>query len=659
MKSTTRTFTFVVGLLVCLAIWGVVPYNNFALNNSFISDGYLPEIVLFFLACIVLIINPLLRRFLPAFSISHGQLALLTGMLLFAAVLPGNGLYRFFPHCLAHNTQQINQSATMADAVRDSALPPSLFPDPIGKEVPTPVSTQLMEELDPGASIPWRAWLKPFLAWGTVIIASWLMMIGLGTIVYPQWRHNERVVFPLLKVYHSLIDQPEDGKLWPNVFRSKLFWAGCGTVILLHSFNGLAFMTDGGFPKFPVSLDVSHAFGSGVWQYAPGFLKNPRIYFLFIGLAYFMPNRYSFSIWFTILFFGLFVMFTRQYMPTFDTMRLYDQGCGALIAVAAGIIWLGRHHYIKVMGAVFRPARSDEERTNAMAGRWFLTGCVVMLVWFIWAGAGFLWSLLLVVTAVLVMLLVARIVAETGITYIWIIPLTASRLIGLFPRSWNSIATAFLEGAHYILANRASAVSATVMMILTLGLKRDPTPKSGRNLARMGIVILMLGLVICGAVHLHMGYNLVTSYDGVQSPVTGRGARVMGLGAVTEVALGRENPDRDEQLGYMVFGFALAGVLLFLCNRFPNWPLHPIGLIFVHSSIGLRLCISLALGWLIRAVIVRYFGARAYRGGIPLFLGLILGEVFANALWILIPVLELLFGGNPGEIEHIIIFQYT
>lgn len=658
-NKTSYIFTFLIGLLLCVGLWVAVPYNNFALNNSFVSDGYLPEIVMLCLACLVLIINPLLRRFVPSFQIPHGHMVLLASMLLFAAVIPSNGLFRFFPHCLALDTQTINTTPGTAEAIQTSDLPSSLFPDPIGLDVPTPVSDQLVEELDPGNSIPWRAWIPPLLAWGTVIVAFWMLMIGLGAIVYPQWRYNERVAFPLLKVYHAVIDEPEPGKFFPPVFRSPLFWFACGLVIILHSFNGLALMTDGAFPKFPLSGDISSAFGSGMWQYAPGFIQHPRIYFLFIGLAYFMPSRHSFSIWFTVLFFGLFLMATSQYMPTFEGVELYDQGAGALIAIAAGILWLGRHHYIRVAKSIFRAAKSEEDKTNALAGRLFLIGGTVMFFWFVWAGAGVFWSLFLVILGVMIMLLVARIVAETGITYVWIIPLTASTLIGFFPRTWVSVATAFLQQAHYILANRASAVSATVMMLLAMGLKRDRSPQSSRHLVALGLLVLVLGLLICGAVHLHMGYTLASSFDGTQSPITGRGARLMSLQPVLDLAVGRQHVFDAGSFKFMLFGIALATGLLFLCARFPGWPLHPIGLIFVYSSIGLRLCISLFVGWALRQVVVHFFGARAYRAAMPLFMGLILGEIFANAIWTLIPVLGLLFGVSPGEIRHLIIFQYT
>ena len=78
--------------------------------------------------------------------------------------------------------------------------------------------------------------------------------------VYPQWRDVERLSFPLLRVYHALIDEPEPGRAFPAVFRSPVFWVGSGIVLLVHSFNGLALFTSGSFPEMPVSWDVSGAF---------------------------------------------------------------------------------------------------------------------------------------------------------------------------------------------------------------------------------------------------------------------------------------------------------------------------------------------------------------------------------------------------------------
>ena len=131
------------------------------------------------------------------------------------------------------------------------------------------------------------------------------------------------------------------------------------------------------------------------------------------------------------------------------------------------------------------------------------------------------------------------------------------------------------------------------------------------------------------------------------------------MNSIQDVVVGRTYSMDRGQLKAMIFGAGLAALLLFLCARLPGWPLHPIGLIFVYSSIGLRLVISLFLGWTIKTLMVKYGGARAYRLSMPLFLGLIVGEILANALWTLVPVLQILFGADPALIKRLVIFQYT
>lgn len=173
------------------------------------------------------------------------------------------------------------------------------------------------------------------------------------------------------------------------------------------------------------------------------------------------------------------------------------------------------------------------------------------------------------------------------------------------------------------------------------------------------MLVLLLGLLVCGAVHLHMGYNLSSSYDGAITPITGRGATLMNLGHLNDWVRGKESPFPTSTLQYITFGCVLGAALLFLCARYPGWPLHPIGLIFVHSSIGFRLCDSLFVGWLLKTLITHFGGARAYRAAKPLFLGFILGEVFASILWTLVPVLQILFGADPMDVRHMTIFQYT
>ena len=90
----------------------------------------------------------------------------------------------------------------------------------------------------------------------------------------------------------------------------------------------------------------------------------------------------------------------------------------------------------------------------------------------------------------------------------------------------------------------------------------------------------------------------------------------------------------------------LAAVLYWLCLAVPNWPIHPFGLMLVDSYYGHLAWGSIFIGWLLQVVIVKYGGARLYRRARPVFLGLIIGEVLASAVWAVAPIVLTMMGRN-------------
>jgi len=79
--------------------------------------------------------------------------------------------------------------------------------------------------------------------------------------------------------------------------------------------------------------------------------------------------------------------------------------------------------------------------------------------------------------------------------------------------------------------------------------------------------------------------------------------------------------------GVWLWGFAEAGALALMRSHFHWFPLHPIGLA-VQNSLGSRLYwFSLLLVFLVKVVLLRYGGARAYAAGKPFFYGLGIGYV--------------------------------
>src|SRR5690606_35378034 len=96
------------------------------------------------------------------------------------------------------------------------------------------------------------AWATPALSWAIFVGAMFTGVICLMVIVRRQWVENERLAFPLAGVYHSLIEAPEEGRMFNALFRSTGFWVACLSVLVLHSINVMNVYDPQHFPKVPL-----------------------------------------------------------------------------------------------------------------------------------------------------------------------------------------------------------------------------------------------------------------------------------------------------------------------------------------------------------------------------------------------------------------------
>jgi hypothetical protein len=83
-------------------------------------------------------------------------------------------------------------------------------------------------------------------------------------------------------------------------------------------------------------------------------------------------------------------------------------------------------------------------------------------------------------------------------------------------------------------------------------------------------------------------------------------------------------------------GAGLTGAMIFLRARFAWWPLNPIGYIVCGSWALSVTWFPIFLGWLAKACVMNFGGATAYRGILPFFLGLVLGEAVIATLWAIV-----------------------
>lgn len=654
-----------IGLAGAVVIWVVTPYNNFIIGGGYVSDSFLPVVALALILLLVLVVSPLLRLLRPRWALNQQQLAVIFGILLVASVIPGQGLLRALPYAIGRVPRDVSENQRLAQAYHDAGISPRLFPDRIGFNLDVPASTHFITELPPGESIPWSNWLRgPLWTWGLLLLGMWVMMAGLSQIVYPQWRHNERLSFPLLTLQQSVIEDPEEGRLWAPMFRSRAFWLAAGAVFVLHFMAGWHTIDPEAVPAVPLNWNLSGLFTEEPLRFLPAHIHTGRLYFIFLGMAFFMTARIGFSMWFLVLGYALYVMFGKTYVPEFSEQSVRDHRWGAMLVVTGAILWLGRAHWSRVLRLAtgLLGAGTDEDRRDRLAGWMFLAGCAGIFVWLLTLGnVQWWWALFFLAWGVCATLLIARVVAETGVPFVridagyqvplvyWIgAHLSRANLLG-----WLSMASMYGSTVVMILFDLMSRISPVVMMTHALGLDAQASPRKHVRLAWLSIGVLVLGLFVGGAVHLAISYHHSGTLDGREQPVSSWGTGLLGTAHNDLLRLqdGRFNiqvfnrPTRwDLGAGHMVFGAGLAAGLFVLCVRWPAWPLHPIGLLMVGTFYANEAWVSVFLGWMLKTLVLRWGGARLYRQARPLFLGLIMGEVFAAVYWGFDPAVRIALG---------------
>ena len=89
------------------------------------------------------------------------------------------------------------------------------------------------------------------------------------------------------------------------------------------------------------------------------------------------------------------------------------------------------------------------------------------------------------------------------------------------------------------------------------------------------------------------------------------------------------NPSEMEasSLAFTLGGCVISIGLLLLRLRFVQWPLHPVGYVVSSWWTFTGLWFPIIISWTIKRLLLSYGGVRSYRRAVPLFLGLIVGDV--------------------------------
>jgi len=612
---------------VCVLLVGVIlaalnamwmPYMEIAWNQGYSTILSLFYNVVFSLV-VILLVNGAVSRWRPAVALNRSEM-----LLLFIMASMGTSIAMLTEYLMSVLSFPYHYGNI------DSRWSLSLIPYlPRWLTVSDP---QAVKDYYLGNATLWRwpslkPWVLPFLGWGLFIAALVWTGICLSALVYNQWRHQERLAFPLIQIPLMMTEEKA------TFYHSPLFWVGfalAAGVDVLNALNRL-------YPFIP-GLWVKRQLFDLPGLPRPWSALVPMYYSLnpfLVGLEYFLPLDLLFSVFF---FYwagrmqGVFLSFWGIEMGDPAEMvapYVREQALGSLIALLlfAFLTARGRWRESWTKFSLWMPLNR--------ATRGAAIGIAGMFAILLLAGMPVHLAALFIAIYVAVALSLSRIRAQYG------------------PPSAGLLLAAPGPVLYSLLGRELMGPQGLSSLVVTHWLGREfsghPMPVTLESLAlserRIKPGVLIAAILISGL----MGYiaafgtALITGYQ------MGHGTAKL---AGTQFYFGNEacsifsarlsdqvkGPHLDS-LGAIGLGAFLTLVLQSLRTRFVAFPLHPVGYAIASSYTSSFLWTTASITWLFKLILLRYTGLRGYYRAAPFFIGLLLGEFVIGSLISLIGVL--------------------
>jgi len=472
-------------------------------------------------------------------------------------------------------------------------------------------------------------WLGPLAWWLGFIVALCAVLWGLNLVFRKQWTEHEKLAYPIIQLPLHLSANPE------RLLADRLFWAAFVIAALIDVVNGLSFLFPL-LPKIPVVhvVNIQQFFPQRPWSDMGALWVS--FYPFAIGMCFFMPLDLAFSCWFFFVFWKMQRVLASHIgvhgMPGFPFVE--EQTAGGYYAIALIALWISRRQ-IGRMGKLLlgegTEAATAWERREARLAAGFIAGGGAFLLYFC-ARAGMTMSVSVVFFGLYFLLSVGitRMRAELGQPChdlhfigpeIQIVKLVgAARMRKANPRDLTMFGLFFFFNRAYRSHPMPHGLEA---FRIAERLKLD----NFRYLIAMGLAVVFGTVCAFGALLL-----MLNKYGATQ---------VSGLGEwfgreawdYTNLWFTTPQPQQNQPTYAILIGLLFALGLSALRMNLTWFPFHPVGYATSGSWAMDQLWMSIFVAWLVKSLLLRYGGARAYRPAVPFFLGLIMGDFIAGAFW--------------------------
>lgn len=647
--------SIVLGIAGGTFLCAFAPYNDWAMNNTFLIGNSMPVGAIMLAFLFVVFINGPLSRFWPAKALSSFEVAVAFMLMLTMCALPTSGLIRYLLPNLVMPYQFALENQGYREIIESLGVASWVFPSFDGNRpaewIGDPLASGFNARWLDTETSPYGKWLTPFLSWGIFVAALFWALICMVCIVLRQWRDNEHLPFPLAHVQLSIIESPAKGQWFNELMNKRSFWIAFSAVFVLHLNNGLFEYLPKYFVQVSRGFDLQPILAEEPWSFTEVGFRKCVIYFSVIGVTYFLNSSVAFSLWFFYVLMQVSKMILGSSGQDTGLPGLADQTQGVAIAFFLSLLWLGRHHWMLVVRQAMRGERPGEAVGTYLSYRaafWGMLGAtIVMIGWLTLAGATLIGAFAIVSVMLIAYTLVTRIVAETGLIHsgLRLSMVRPFQLFTIYTDKQVPMDTYFLgnltQSTFYdyreVLPVYLSHGAHNIDQTKPVPLKITREQQVGRRLIAWLCVALTIGYTVAFSSALWTQYNYAISMDVVgMSPIDTWGQQDNVRHHIMETTVNYRRPSElpYSPAGNFSFGFAATAVMSYMRLRFTWWPFHPIGYLMLGTFPLSVFWFSIFLGWVLKLVIVNVGSTSFYRACRPACIGLLVGESAAAGFWL-------------------------
>ncbi len=648
---TLRAVIF--GLFISVAVSLLATSVRYIQKGSHMTISLMPMVTLILFLLSILVCAALARLFGRRFVFSPSEWIAIFCMGLSSAICPTYGISGYLLSVVVSPYYFGTPENRWAEYIHPY-LPGWLIPTDQSRAI-----TQFFEGLPLGASIPWNAWALPLLWWFVFVGAFVFACICVSVILHRQWADHERLVYPTLIPVIEMASHAGVGqRVLPEFMKSKAFWVGFGLISCMFGWNMISWFYPH-VPTFPTASGWSESFRYLLPKHYPPFFIFPSIFV--ICFSYFASLEVLFSIWFFDLLYvaeagvlnrvGI-VATSSAYVGAgpYAVTSYKWQTAGAFLVLVLWWLWISRRHLRNILRKALCPGCPGvDDSRELLSYRTAVVGltvcCLYIAVWLGQVGIEAKMAVLLVPASFLVYLGVAKMMADSGLTYLE--PPALCWDYALFALGGASELKASTHAASGLLAFTLNHpwgfVVPTMTQVCRLG---DSVSKGGRRLFWGVWGAFIVGMAVSTLYTIWLSYTMgAYSFQPNWSLLNeGKWQYGLSVSAMTD-------PRSILTVEYWLF-LVGAGVMTFLTTmryRFTWWPFHPVGFAFSGTIFTRLESFTILVAWLLKFLMLKVGGVSFYRQSRPFFTGMLIGYILAVVAGI---VVDAIWFPRAGHIVH-------